>query len=156
MNEIIKQITLRMLFGSIICSVSLIITGDGAHKEPVRLCCAALLVILLFTPYRKSNFDIKDLLTVKSDINNSIESEVINYRNYENNQIIEKIEESIENNAKQQNINCDIDLHYYSSNEGLYINSVYVSGKLNEYEKNTLLEILNEFIKIERSEVLFE
>ena len=156
MNEIIKEISVRLICGSIICSISLIIAGDGPNREPVRLSCAALFVILLFMPLSGNKVSLDNLTETKNDINKIIDVEVEKSSIHYKKLLITEIENHIEEELESENIFCDIKFNYLTTNERLEISNIIVSRSTSNIDEAKVIDKINDYIIIESGEIIFE
>ena len=156
MNEIIKEISVRLICGSIICSISLIIAGDGPNREPVRLSCAALFVILLFMPLSGNKVSLDNLTETKNDINKIIDVEVEKSSIHYKELLITEIENHIEEELESENIFCDIKFNYLTTNERLEISNIIVSRSTSNIDEAKVIDKINDYIIIESGEIIFE
>jgi hypothetical protein len=156
MIELIKLFSIRMLCGCAISSIALTIAGEGAHREPVRLCCASLMIILLFSPYDSTSFSINELYNVKSDVETYINNEVAQSKINEQSQIINSIENHVKNKLKNADINCNVRIVYDSTQDEIKITKVYLSGEINSLMTEKVISTISEYIEIDRSDIIFE
>jgi len=78
MNALFKELLLRVFVSGVLCSLALILAGNGPHKEPVRLCCVALTLVVLIKPYSHNVPDIAAVLRSGEVISEMIESNKLN------------------------------------------------------------------------------
>lgn len=156
MNDLLKEIVLRIFIGTVICTICLLIVGKGGHREPVRLCCSAIMIILIFSPYNMGSFDVNDMFNVKQNVEEEIHSEIKTYEEQKNQMAILSVEKYLEQKIKQLNITCNIKLFYDFDNDVIKINNARISKIENEKDKEIIYDILINELGLERCEIIFD
>ena len=73
MSEWISSMVLRLFAGGVLCSLILIITGDGAQREIARIGCAALMIILILSPARPVNWSEFSLTQTEQGLESTVD-----------------------------------------------------------------------------------
>ena len=156
MIEIIKLFTIRMLCGCTISSIALLLIGEGSHREPVRICCATLMIVLLFMPYEGQGIDLSELKIISSDIESSIYTNVEESEKYETEVYILSLEEFIQDKLGIEGIDCNVKINYELNDKTIKITKVYLKGETDLLEIDKIFNVINEYIKIDRSDLVIE
>ena len=116
MTDFLREFVIKILCGSTICFVALVIVGNGPNREPTRLCCAAVMIILIFSNQDKISLNVDYLSNIKSDLQNEVSSEMDRVRDFKVEQIISATEKHIIEEMLKEGISCDIELIYNEYN----------------------------------------
>ncbi len=155
MTELLKDLVVRVLCGSMICFIALVIAGDGPNREPVRLCCAAIMIILILSNNYHINLNLDYLSDIKSDLQEDISSELEKAKDSEIQQIVSTIEKNITDHMYKEGIYFEIELTY------IYDEKIIITGavirNLNDIKnKNVISYYLINNLGLKESAIIFE
>ena len=112
MNMFLKQIIIKVFICGIICSLSLMLSGKGPLREPVRICCACLMVASVFSFFSKGVGRIGPVVSrydLDADLKKGIESSETAI-----DEIAEaKLNKEIENRFENEKIPCSVKALFY-------------------------------------------
>jgi len=120
MNSLITSWLLRILIGGILCSIALILAGDGPRREIVRLCCACLMIVLLLSPLKKGSLPVISAPLQDDTVKLAVDQALQQTEQYQYNAISGTICEYIREEAQQMGINCDVRLDYGVDKENIF------------------------------------
>ena len=155
MNELLKEITLRVFCAGILCTAAMIIAGEGAAKEPVRICCAALVIIMLVTPLTG---DIKNVLRqtdFSADIEDSIDAEMENANNVQYQLVCDKLKSDLQNRLSNAGIDCIVRVDAEIADAEFIINTVYLVGDISDEYAQRAIGILAAEYGVSGDRVIF-
>ena len=155
MSDLLKEITLRVLVSGVICTAAMIIAGEGAAKEPVRISCAALLIITLATPLTG---DIKSLLRqtdFSGEIEHSIETELANANAAQYQLACDNLRTSMANRLKNAGVICDIMIDTEILGTDFCITDVYIIGEFDSVDEERVVNILGSEYGVSKDSVMF-
>ncbi len=52
LNELFREMTVRIFCGGILCAAAMIFVGEGSGKEAVRTCCACIMIAVCIIPLK--------------------------------------------------------------------------------------------------------
>ena len=155
MSELLKDILVRMLCTGIICTIATIMAGDTVVKEPVRLCCAALVIVMLLTPLKNGFKQIGGLSSFNGGLKESIAVES-QKAEYAQQQIVDNgIEYSIKIRLAELINVYDVDIETNLSKDVFEIACLTVLCDIDGPKKDKILDILSEEYGIDREKVMF-
>jgi len=155
MNEILREIIIRIFCTGIVCTVAVIVAGDGAAREPVRLACAALAVIMLATPLTNGIRDIASSLDYSDQLQQMVDEESQNARSAEIELTVDKLTESIENRLENADVLCSVQLHWGLDDTVFVIESVTLTGTFTKEQTQRAVSILVSEYGISKEGVVF-
>ena len=155
MNEILREIIIRIFCTGIVCTVAVIVAGDGAAREPVRLACAALAVIMLATPLTNVIRDIASSLDYSDQLQQMVDEESQNARSAEIELTVDKLTESIENRLENADVLCSVQLHWGLDDTVFVIESVTLTGTFTKEQTQRAVNILVSEYGISKEGVVF-
>ena len=155
MTDFLREFVIRILCGSTICFVALVIVGNGPNREPTRLCCAAIMIILIFSNQDKISLNVDYLSNIKSDLQNEVSSEMDRVRDFKVEQIISATEKHIIEEMLKEGISCDIEL-IYNYDENIVITGVILRNITDETKIDFISKYLINNLYVKESEIIFE
>ena len=155
MTDFLREFVIKILCGSTICFVALVIVGNGPNREPTRLCCAAVMIILIFSNQDKISFNVDYLSNIKSDLQNEVSSEMDRVRDFKVEQIISATEKHIIEEMLKEGISCDIEL-IYNYDENIVITGVILRNITDETKIDFISKYLINNLYVKESEIIFE
>lgn len=155
MTDFLREFVIRILCGSTICFVALVIVGNGPNREPTRLCCAAIMIILIFSNQDKISLNVDYLSNIKSDLQNEVSSEMDRVRDFKVEQIISATEKHIIEEMLKEGISCDIEL-IYIYDENIVITGVILRNISDETKIDFISKYLINNLYVKESEIIFE
>ena len=155
MNDLLKEITLRVLISGILCTAALIIAGEGAPKEPVRICCAALIIITLVTPLTGNIKTVLGQIDYSDDIQDSIAGEIENANNAEYRLACDNLRTSMQARLNNAGVECDIRIDARIVGTDFHITSVQVVGELDGEQTERVINILGSEYGVSNDMVMF-
>ena len=156
MNDILREIILRVFCSGLICTVALIVAGEGAGREPVRLCCAALVVVTLATPLKGSLGELDNMDYYTDSLRTDIERELDDAASAEYKLVCDKVGTNISNRLNNAGVECTIDIETGLIGNMFEIKSVYIKGRLTEVQKSRAVNILAAEYGVARDKIFFE
>lgn len=155
MTDFLREFVIKILCGSTICFVALVIVGNGPNREPTRLCCAAVMIILIFSNQDKISLNVDYLSNIKSDLQNEVSSEMDRVRDFKVEQIISATEKHIIEEMLKEGISCDIEL-IYNYDENIVITGVILRNITDETKIDFISKYLINNLYVKESEIIFE
>jgi len=155
MTEFLREFVIRILCGSTICFVALVIVGNGPNREPTRLCCAAVMIILIFSNQNEISLNIDYLSNIKNDLQNEVSTEIDRVRAFEVEKIISATENHIIEEMHKEGISCDIEL-IYKYDENIVITGVILRNITDETKIDFISKYLINNLYVKESEIIFE
>ena len=155
MSDVMKELIVRVLCVSLICTGALIFAGDGAQKEPVRLCCAGIMIIVLFTPLSNKIPDIDMVINGKNEMEEYINDELkkVNAAQFE--EVCDKTTQIIKNQVYNIADGCDIDLEYGMSKNAVVVKMAVITGAVGTNEKIQISALLTDDYSVDRDSIFF-
>lgn len=133
MKELITVMMTRLFAGGAICTVALILTGGGAKREIVRLCCACLMIILVLTPVKGASINLSDILEPAKQVEGEIDASLNEARQTQLAQIEAALADYIIRQAAVIEISCTAKVVCDTDSDGqAYIRQVVVYTSLAE------------------------
>ena len=112
MSEHLTGLMARIFIGGVICSLAMILAGDGAKKEIVRLCCTCLMVVFILSPVKGANFSVSELLGQRESVENEINRGLADAMQQEAAQIALAIEAHIAAKGQSLGLECEVQVVY--------------------------------------------
>lgn len=106
MSEWISSMVLRLFAGGVLCSLILIITGDGAQREIARIGCAALMIILILSPARPVNWSEFSLTQTEQGLESTVDDALDSARLQQKAQADQQLKIQIEAQAAALGVSC--------------------------------------------------
>ena len=156
MSDILREIILRILCTGIICTVALILAGDGVAKEPVRLSCAALVIIMLASPLKSELKKIKTPREYIDSLQSDIDRELENASAAEYRLAADKVKLSIQNRLKNIGAECRFEIDTALEDGQFVIKTVYIKDALSDILKDRVADILASEYGVKRDLIIFE
>ena len=126
MKEVFTAYMIRIFGGGLICTVAMMLTGGGAKKEIVRLCCVCIMVIFILTPVKGADIDFESLFSIydtKDYVNDTVEKAA----DYQYSAIAGNICGYISENAEKLGIKCLALLDYEVDENNVFtINAITI------------------------------
>lgn len=128
MSSVITSWLSRIFIGGILCSMALILAGDGPRREVVRFSCACLMIVLLLTPLKNCSFSNISLPIQDNTVELAVEQALQQANNYQYSAVSGTICDYIRQQAEQLGMTCDVRLNYDVDDENVFhIRTVTVS-----------------------------
>ena len=156
MNEVLREIMLRVFCSGLICTVALIVAGEGAVREPVRLCCAALVIVTLATPLKGSIGKLDNIDVYTDSLRDDIEKELDEVAASEYKLVTDKVRASISNRLKNAGLECSTEIETTLLDNRFEITAVYIKGLLTDAQKDRALNILASEYGVKKDMIFFE
>jgi len=142
MNALFKELLLRVFVSGVLCSLALILAGNGPHKEPVRLCCVALTLVVLIKPYSHNVPDIAAVLRSGEVISEMIESNVENANAQTCDAAINNVEDYLNGLIETEGFAGVVKLEYKLEENILHITRATIEGRLDPTAKKYVISLL--------------
>lgn len=121
MSDFFRVLITRIFAGGIICTLAMMLTGEGAKKEIVRLGCACLMVILVFTPFRGVSLNTEWLRKSGADISDYVKEGMEKAEQERFESAARNIEAHIVRRAAAEGVECRADVKYHITNEKRFV-----------------------------------
>ena len=119
MTEWINSMVLRIFAGGMLCTLILIIVGDGAQREIARIGCAALMIILILTPAQQFDWSGLSLTQNKQALESTVDDALSTAQQLQKNQADAQLQAQIETQAASLGAPCQAQV-LSSLTDGLY------------------------------------
>lgn len=120
MSEWISSMVLRLFAGGVLCSLILIITGDGAQREIARIGCAALMIILILSPARPVNWSEFSLTQTEQGLELTVDEALDSARLQQKAQADQQLQTQIEAQAAALGVSCQAQVTSDLTGDGVY------------------------------------
>ena len=121
MSEWISSMVLRLFAGGVLCSLILIITGDGAQREIARIGCAALMIILILSPARPVNWSEFSLTQTEQGLESTVDEALDSARLQQKAQADQQLQtQIIEAQAAALGVSCQAQVTSDLTGDGVY------------------------------------
>ncbi len=128
MSSFLSALMLRVFAGGLICTAAMLLAGDGAKKEVVRICCACLMIIFVLTPLTGAQFSLADFSVTQKEVERQIQNGLDEARQSEYNATAAAITDYIRSKSEKLDINCQPQVEYLvDENNVFHITSVTVT-----------------------------
>lgn len=120
MSEWIASTVLRLFAGGLLCSLILIVTGDGAQREIARIGCAAMMIMLILVPGRPIDWAEFSLTQAEQSLESTVGRALDSARLQQKQQADRQLQTQIETQAAALGAGCRAQVFSDLSAEGLY------------------------------------
>ena len=144
----LKNYLLQLFVSGFICSFALNYSGKGALKEPIRICCACIMIICFLMPLCKG-IKIDGASLQKQDIERYVYDELSSASAQKDEYIKSLLETKITERLKSDNIKSKIKA--YIKDEEL----IKIEVECNKSEKNAIESLLSGEYGINRDKMVW-
>lgn len=160
MSTMVASFLVRIFIGGLICAVALILTGEGAQKEVMRLCCAAFMVIVIFTSFSKANLSLDfNFSQAREDTQAYVDDALEKAQDYQFSAVTGQLSNYIEDKGKELGIDCQATLEHGLDEQQTYqVTHVTVlyTGEVTQDRLDQLAQAIESDCGIAREKQTFE
>ena len=144
MSQVVTSLVVRIFCGSVICMVAILLAGDSPSKEPVRLCCACIMVLLIFSSLKGTKIGSFLMEESRRSVQEYVDRAIADANTYKQQTIAETAAEHVKSRARQLGITGEIQVNCQFSLDDMTVEKVVLnlSESVNQQLKNNLCEQL--------------
>ena len=101
MSQAVTSLVVRIFCGSVICMVAILLAGDGPSKEPVRLCCACVMILLIFSTVKGTKIGSFQLEESRRSVQEYVDQAIANANASKQQSITQTAAEHVKSRARQ-------------------------------------------------------
>ena len=120
MSGWLGSILLRFFAGGVLCAIVMIITGDGVQREIARIGCAALMIILVFSPMKGGDGPLLDFHEMEQGLESEVEKAQVTALQAQKQEADNRLKEYIASQAQSLGVPCDASILSELSEDGVY------------------------------------
>lgn len=123
---------IRLFFGGLICMFISLVSSKGSFSEPIRLCLACFMLILILTPIRGHENLIVNLGEYISSVRSEMEYTVLNALEDQKNMIGETSSHKLKDILHSEGLECSIEAEIGDDSE---VRQIIIYGDRGQAEK---------------------
>lgn len=155
MSQFLSPYIARLLIGGFVVFCVMAVAGKGSGTEPLRLCCACFMVVLILTPYASQGLSLSEIISYFEETEEYLSNQVNAARNATYDDINLEVEEYLKRLISQSGDTADVKAAYSVDEKGAYgVDSVTIYGQITD--KPAIARQIAEITGVELSNVFFE
>lgn len=157
MTGFFSALLVRIFTGGIICTVAMMLAGDGPRREIVRLCCACLMIILILSPIRGAEWSLEEVLQGGSRVEEEISLGMERVKGQEYGVIAGQLSRWVEEQAAALDIACKAQVEYTVDEESRFtITAIRISGSLDEAQRQAAAQMILRDLGVAEEQLIWQ
>lgn len=155
MSQVLISLVIRIFCGGLICMVAILLAGDGPGREPVRLCCACVMILLIFSSLKGTKIGSIKLEEYRQSVQEYVDQATVSANASRQQAISETAAEHVKTRAREMGISGEIRVSCQFSLDKMAVEQITValSESLDAQKKQLFCEQLAQDLGVKAEQI---